>query len=132
MPRQDSPQPPRPRHLMRAITAAVMAAAMLSVGAAADAQVASALACRELDPGPTHTVTRILDGETVVLDDGRELRLIGVLAPRAIDVNAEADAWPIATAVTEALRALVLGKSIELRFDGERTDRYGRLQAHAF
>ena len=35
-------------------------------------------------------------------------------------------------AATEALRALVLGKSIELRFAGERADRYGRLQAHAF
>jgi hypothetical protein len=35
-------------------------------------------------------------------------------------------------AATEALGALVLGKSIELAFGGERADRYGRLQAHAF
>jgi hypothetical protein len=30
------------------------------------------------------------------------------------------------------LRDLVLGKSVALAFAGERTDRYGRLQAHAF
>jgi len=33
---------------------------------------------------------------------------------------------------TGALRDLVLGKSIELKFDAARFDRYGRLQAHAF
>jgi endonuclease YncB( thermonuclease family) len=88
--------------------------------------------CLEQEPGPTHSVTRVLDGETVVLDDTRELRLIGALAPRALDADAEPRAWPMEGAATEALRALVLGKSIELRFAGERADRYGRLQAHAF
>jgi endonuclease YncB( thermonuclease family) len=88
--------------------------------------------CLGLEPGPTHSVTRVLDGETVVLDNTRELRLIGALAPRALDADAEPGAWPMEGAATEALRALVLGKSIELRFAGERADRYGRLQAHAF
>jgi endonuclease YncB( thermonuclease family) len=88
--------------------------------------------CSGLEAGPTRTVTRILDGETVALDDGRELRLIGALAPRAIDADAEAGAWPAEAAATEALRALVLGRSVELRFGGERRDRYGRLLAQAF
>jgi endonuclease YncB( thermonuclease family) len=89
--------------------------------------------CAGLEPGPIHSVTRVLDAETVALDDGRELRLIGVLAPRALDADAEPGAWPMETSATEALRALVLGKSIELRLlPDERTDRYGRLQAHAF
>jgi endonuclease YncB( thermonuclease family) len=85
-----------------------------------------------LEPDRTYSVARILDGETVVLDDGRELRLIGALAPRAIDADAEPGTWPMETATLEALRALVLGKSIALGFTGARTDRYGRLQAHAF
>jgi micrococcal nuclease len=88
--------------------------------------------CGGLEPGPTHSVTRVMDGETVVLDDGRELRLIGALAPRALDADAETDAWPMETASADELRALVLGKSIALAFAGVRTDRYGRLQAHAF
>ena len=106
---------------------AILVASAADVGVAAD----PALTCTELEPGPTRTVTRILDAETVALDDGTELRLIGALAPRAMDADAEAGTWPAEAAATEALRALVLGKSIELRFGGERTDRYGRLQAQA-
>jgi endonuclease YncB( thermonuclease family) len=49
---------------------------------------ADPLACAGLEAGPKRTVTRIIDGETVTLDDGSELRLIGALAPRAIDVGA--------------------------------------------
>jgi endonuclease YncB( thermonuclease family) len=89
-------------------------------------------ACAGLEPGPTRTVTRILDGETVALDDGTELRLIGALAPRATDSGAELSAWPAEIAATQELRALLLGKSVDLAFGGERSDRYGRLQAHAF
>jgi micrococcal nuclease len=94
--------------------------------------------CRDLGPepvaGPTRTVSRILDAETVVLDDGRELRLIGALAPRAIDADSDAGVWPGEAAATAALRALVLGKSVELRFSGNgaRADRHGRVQAQAF
>src|SRR5581483_9604137 len=40
-------------------------------------------ACAGLEEGPTRSVARIIDGETVALDDGSELRLIGALAPRA-------------------------------------------------
>jgi endonuclease YncB( thermonuclease family) len=98
----------------------------------AGARAQGATRCAGVEPGPVQSVTRVLDGETVVLDDGRELRLIGALAPRALDADAEAGAWPKEAAAVEALRALVLGKSIELRFGPERTDRYGRLQAHAF
>jgi endonuclease YncB( thermonuclease family) len=93
----------------------------------------STAACTGLEPGPARTVTRVLDGETVALDDGTELRLIGALAPRAIDADAEVGVWPAEVAAMEALRGLVLGKSIELAFaHGDRADRYGRLQAHAF
>ena len=73
-----------------------------------------------------------MDGETVALDDGTELRLIGALAPRAIDAGAEPGTWPAEIAATEEVRALLLGKSVELAFGGERSDRYGRLQAHAY
>lgn len=104
-----------------------MLRAMAGAAPAEEAQL-----CPGLEPGPARTVTRILDGETVALDDGSELRLVGALAPRAIDADAEAGAWSAETAATEALRGLVLGKSIDLGFSGERLDRYGRLQAHAF
>lgn len=90
------------------------------------------LRCAELETGPARSVSRVIDGETLALDDGSELRLIGVLAPRGLDAGALPEAWPMQEAATQALRSLVLGKSIELAFGGERADRYGRLQAHAF
>src|SRR5438477_1821388 len=88
--------------------------------------------CSGLEPGPARTVTRIIDGETAALDDGGELRLVGALAPRAFDARTELGTWPAEIAAREELRALLLGKSVELAFGGERRDRYGRLQAHAY
>ena len=93
---------------------------------------ADPLACAGLEAGPKRTVTRIIDGETVTLDDGSQLRLIGALAPRAIDVGAEPSLWPMEVAAREELRALLVGRSIEIAYGGERTDRHGRLQAQVF
>lgn len=92
----------------------------------------SAQACAGLVPGPRHTVAHVIDGETLALDDGRELRLIGALAPRALDAGAEPGLWPMEVAARAELEALALGKTVEIAFGGERTDRYGRLQGHAF
>ena len=60
------------------------------------------------------------------------VRLIGALAPRALDVGAEPGTWPWEAKTREGLQALAIGKSVELWFDGERLDRYGRLQAHVY
>jgi hypothetical protein len=69
--------------------------------------------CTGLEPGPARTVTRIIDGETAALDDGTELRLIGALAPRAIDAGIEPG-----TAARDRRRGgaagALLGKSVEL------------------
>lgn len=110
----------------------VAGACALAATAVAAQTIEIPLACPDLSPGPARAVARTIDGETLGLDDGTELRLIGVLAPRAIDAGAEMGTWRAEAKTREALGALVLGKSIELGFGGERTDRYGRLQAHAF
>jgi endonuclease YncB( thermonuclease family) len=109
-----------------------LAVAGLVTGSGETFAAEPAAGCADLVPGPTHTVTRIVDAETVALDDGSELRLIGALAPRAIDVGADPGTWPPEIAARAELGAILLGRSIELAFGGERTDRYGRLQAHAF
>jgi endonuclease YncB( thermonuclease family) len=116
--------------LVRSVLCTLAAAAILRALAGAASAAEPAGPCAGLEGGPTRSVARVLDGETLLLDDSREVRLIGALAPRAIDTDAEPGAWPMETAATETLRALVSGKSIELRFAQERVDRYGRLQAH--
>jgi len=86
----------------------------------------------ELELGPERAVVRVLDGETLALDDGSQVRLIGALAPRALDAGADEGAWPLAETAKSALEMLSLGHSVELGFAGRRTDRYGRLLAQLF
>lgn len=85
-----------------------------------------------LEPGPVRTVARVLDGETLILDDGSAVRLIGALAPRARDAGAEAGAWPPEIESVQTLSSLVLGKKVRLAFGGRQKDRYGRFLAQAF
>lgn len=85
-----------------------------------------------LEPGPVRTVARVLDGETLVLDDGSGVRLIGALAPRARDAGAQAGEWPPETQAMQTLSNLVLGKRIKLAFGGRQKDRYGRFLAQVF
>lgn len=83
-----------------------------------------------LAKGDTRAVARVIDGETLALDDGRQLRLIGALAPRAGDVGAAAGSWPPENATRAALAALVGGRSVRLWHDTRRSDRYGQVLAH--
>ncbi len=85
-----------------------------------------------LQPGPVRAVVRVIDAETVLLDDDREVRLIGALAPRSPDLRANAAPWPPEERALAELRDLVLGRSVELAFSGRHVDRYGRLLAHLF
>ena len=87
--------------------------------------------CPALTPGSIRTVVRVMDGETLGLHDGQELRLVGALPPRSIDVSADPGTWLPETKAREALEQLVLGKSIELALAGDRADRYGRVLAQA-
>jgi micrococcal nuclease len=84
----------------------------------------------QLDVGPEKTVVRILDGETLALDDGSHVRLVGVLAPRADDPTVADGSTRVEQAGVRALEALTLGKNVQLRFDRDRKDRHGRWLAH--
>ncbi|MFM9847612.1 MAG: thermonuclease family protein [Hyphomicrobiaceae bacterium] len=116
------------RHGSAAAWAVVLMATLAGSALAADLTIAPGCT---LPAGPVRAVTRILDGDTVQLDDGSELRLIGALAPHAHDAGADLGAWPPAEEARRTLSDLVLGKTVALAFGGLRTDRYGRWLAHA-
>jgi endonuclease YncB( thermonuclease family) len=79
------------------------------------------------EPGEVATVSTVVDGGEIVLADGRHVRLVGIEAPHpAIGQNR---AWPYADEAKAALEKLVLGRAVELRFGGNRRDRYGRILA---
>lgn len=76
----------------------------------------------------TGTVATIIDGRTLMLDDGREVRLAAIEAAAANE--------PGGAAAKAALEALAAGRRIELRASGDKsmpeTDRYGRLFGHVY
>lgn len=99
---------------------------------ATSAALAQPVAVCALQPGPTQTVARVIDGETIALADGTEIRLIGAMAPRASDGGARPGTWAPEAAARSALEALVMGRTVEIGFAGRRSDRHGRLLGHAF
>lgn len=105
------------------------AAALLALigGAGARAQDDAAQIDCPLQAGPEATVARVIDGETVALVDGSEVRLLNVLTGDAPAGGTESAA--------AALGALLGGRDVQLFFEGEddaRQDRRGRWRAHLF
>lgn len=93
--------------------------------------VATAEAACALSDPTIGTVAEIVDGDTLVLKDGSRLRLIGAKPPRR-PLGWKGSGWPMEAAAKDALTKLAMGASVELRYGGRRTDRYGNLLAHAF
>jgi micrococcal nuclease len=73
-------------------------------------------------------VRHVLDGDTVILRDGRHVRLLGINAPELGKDGAPDQ--PLAARARERLAQLVRGQRIRLVFERERQDHYGRLLAH--
>ena len=113
------------------LLAAMLALVCLQSWAQADDATADRSVCA-LESGPTRAVTGVIDGETVVLDDGTEVKLVGALAPRPPDAGLDVAFWEPEREAKAALQKLVLSRSVTFGFAGRRTDRYGRTLAHAF
>lgn len=75
-------------------------------------------------------VAEVIDGDTVVLADGREVRLVGIQAPKLPLGRKDFEPWPLAEEARQALADLVQGREVTLAHGGTRSDRYGRLLAH--
>jgi endonuclease YncB( thermonuclease family) len=82
------------------------------------------------------TVSRVIDGRTFVLGDGREVRLAAIEVPPlpvpGQTTPAQAASGPGGRASKEALDALVGGDEVELRQADAGVDRYGRIVAYAY
>lgn len=77
-------------------------------------------------------VVEIIDGDTVVLDDGSEVRLVGLQAPKLALGRPDFEDWPLADEARAALEELVLDRDVTLAYGGRRLDRHGRRLAHLF
>ncbi|MGE5280221.1 MAG: thermonuclease family protein [Deltaproteobacteria bacterium] len=84
--------------------------------------------------GPVR-VTQVVDGDTVVLSTGAEVRYIGIDAPETH--RRKAGAWidvdePFGAEAGRVNAQLVLDKSVRLEFDEEQRDTYGRLLGYVW
>ncbi len=101
-----------------------LAAALLAV--APDALSAA----ERLNPGGDGKVVAVIDGDTVTLASGDQVRLVGIQAPKLPLGRRGVTKWPLAHEAKKALSDMVLGKSVTLSYGGRRVDRYRRLLAH--
>ncbi|MEW6075520.1 MAG: thermonuclease family protein [Candidatus Omnitrophota bacterium] len=88
-------------------------------------------------------VTRVIDGDTLHLENGKRVRLIGIDTPEMHDSQKLYRDSRRSTQDTETIKAmgrrayaftrqLVEGKRVRLEFDAEKKDRYGRLLAYVY
>ncbi|HMB77627.1 MAG TPA: thermonuclease family protein [Kiloniellaceae bacterium] len=75
-------------------------------------------------------VVEIVDGDTLVLDSGREVRLVGIQAPKLPLGRKGFEAWPLAEEAKAALAEIALGQKVRLRLGQQPEDRHGRILAH--
>ncbi|HKY95989.1 MAG TPA: thermonuclease family protein, partial [Kiloniellales bacterium] len=71
-------------------------------------------------------VTEVIDGDTLVLDDGTEVRLVGTQAPKLPLGRPGYSTWPLAPEAKANLEQLVLRRRVGLGFGGNAWDRHGR------
>lgn len=75
-------------------------------------------------------VTRVIDGDTVLLETGLRVRLLGIDTPETKHPDR-----PVETGGPQAaalLQSLVEGRRVRLEFDKHRFDRHGRALAYLF
>ena len=72
----------------------------------------------------TAVVVRVIDGDTVVLDSGERVRLIGVDAPEVGERGA--------SEATQFVTRLVYGQTVWLEADGNDRDSFGRLRRYVW
>lgn len=98
--------------------------------------LAAALAAALARPGRAQETTgpwrvaEVVDGDTLTLDDGRQVRLVGLMAPKLSLGRARVPTEPLAEEAKAALVALALDQPVTLWVGGAPQDRYGRHLAH--
>ena len=92
--------------------------------------LASGASSTGVPEGEPAVVERVVDGDTVVLEDGRRLRLIGIDTPETVAPGEPVGCFgPEASART---KSLVEGRAVTLEKDVSETDRYDRILRYVY
>jgi len=117
------------RHLLLPPLAVVCLIAWL---VAATPGLAGAVLPEGLDIEGPFRVLSVIDGDTAVLETGREVRFVGIQAPKLPLGRTDFETWPLAEEAKAAVQSLLRGRRVFLGYGGRREDRHGRLLAHLF
>jgi len=107
-----------------------LSAAVLAIAVAGFLTPVAAQGACDLKDAGNATIVEILNTESLLLEDGRAIRLVGALAPQT--ETRWARAMGLEEKVVDALQAQVLGKEVRLRIGERERDRYGRLLTHVY
>lgn len=87
--------------------------------------------CNLVDGGQDHIV-EIVDGDTVILANGKQVRMVGTQAPKLkLDRKNFID-WPYASEAKQTLENIALNQPVTLKYGGLKIDRHNRILAHLF
>ena len=78
----------------------------------------------------SYRVRRVVDGDTLLLESGWRVRLIGVDTPETVRPNHPVEPW--GKQATEFTQQFVRNGVVRLQLDRERLDRYDRLLAYVW
>ena len=76
------------------------------------------------------TCTGVVNGNTLVLSNGKQVRLIGVAIPKPKQLNKSAK--NISKETSAFLKRLAEGKEVRLEYDQQERDAYGQLSAYVY
>ena len=82
-------------------------------------------AVETLERGETSLAAEVVDGDTLLLENGTKVRLVGIQAPKLPLGRAGFEAWPLAEEAKQALEDLALGQTLTLYYGDRKTDLYG-------
>lgn len=116
----NSPSRPSRRHFTGV---ALLVLALSFLAASADAGPSC-----QLESGGESTVLAVTGPQTLHLADGRVINLAEILVPS----TAPGSGFDPSSAATDYLRSKALGRKVEIKFGGNRRDRYGAFVAHVY
>src|SRR5690606_37504664 len=80
--------------------------------------------------GDLITVREVIDGDTIILENGDKVRYIGIDTPELDDNSKGVECYSVEA--TQENRNLVKDKKVRLYKDTNERDRYGRLLAYVY
>lgn len=80
--------------------------------------------------GETHTVTKVIDGDTFQIETGQKVRFIGIDAPETVDPRRSVGCF--GKEASDHLKTLLLNKEVTLVKDVSETDSFRRLLRYVY